>query len=172
MAPISFLDVAYGADAAGVACVLAESWQAQVPLGHLARRIAHVPAPYQPGEFYKRELPLLLDLLRDLRPPPGIIVVDGYVWLGEGVPGLGARLFTALGGGQPVVGVAKSPYRGDTAAAQVLRGGSRRPLHVTAAGVALADAAAWVRGMHGAHRIPTLLKEVDRLSRKALAGGT
>jgi deoxyribonuclease V len=169
MVQIAFLDVAYTADAAGVACVLTDSWLAATALAQRALRIAHVPAPYQPGAFYQRELPLLRALVDELQPAPGIMVVDGYVWLAEQAPGLGARLFEALGGTIPVVGVAKSRYRGQTCAVEVLRGGSRRPLHVSAAGVEPPQAADWVRSMHGAHRIPTLLQQVDHLSRAALA---
>jgi deoxyribonuclease V len=49
----------------------------------------------------------------------------------------------------------------------VERGGSAKPLYVTAAGIAAETAAAHVAAMHGAHRIPTLLKLVDRLVREA-----
>jgi deoxyribonuclease V len=168
MAPLAFLDVAYAPDAAGVACVLADTWEAEYALATATTRIASAPAPYQPGEFYRRELPLLLSLLKEVDPLPRILVIDGYVWLADRDPGLGAHLFEAYGGTIPVVGVAKSRYRGDTRSAQVLRGGSRRPLHVTAAGVDLSQTARWIASMHGPHRIPTLLQQVDSLSRHAL----
>jgi len=168
MAPIGFFDVAYAADAAGVACVLADTWEAELALATGAKRIALPPEPYQPGEFYRRELPLLLSLLEELHPLPRILVIDGYVWLGEAVRGLGAHLYEALGGSIPVIGVAKSRYRGDTWSAHVLRGASQRPLHVTAAGAEVSDAVAWVRRMHGAHRIPALLQQTDALSRSTL----
>jgi len=51
----------------------------------------------------------------------------------------------------------------------VLRGGSRRPLLVTAAGLAPADAADLVRAMAGPHRLPDALKRVDTLSRSRSA---
>ena len=92
------------------------------------------------------------------------VLVDGFVWLGEGRPGLGARLYEAIGGAYPVVGVAKNPFRGAPAAA-ITRGGSARPLYITAVGLATSDAAARVESRHGPHRIPTLLKAVDRLCR-------
>jgi deoxyribonuclease V len=47
----------------------------------------------------------------------------------------------------------------------VLRGGSARPLYVTAAGLSADEAARRVRDMHGPYRIPTLLKRVDQLCR-------
>lgn len=168
MAPIGFFDVAYDEDAAGVACVLADTWDADMWLATVHDRIAVVPEPYKPGEFYRRELPVLLSLLSVLKPVPRILVIDGYVWLGEGVPGLGAHLFEACGAEIPVIGVAKTRYRGDHWSAQVRRGASHRPLYVTAAGVELAEAAAWIRGMHGERRIPSLLRKADALSRWAL----
>lgn len=124
-------------------------------------------AAYVPGELYRRELPCLLAVVAKLPEPPALLVIDGYVWLGDGSrPGLGAHLFEALDGRVPVVGVAKAKFRA-AIAADVLRGRSRRPLHVTAAGLAWADAAAAVASMHGRHRIPTLLQRVDRLCRDA-----
>ena len=96
------------------------------------------------------------------------IIVDGYVWLGpENRPGLGAHLYEALGKQVPVIGVAKSMFRGATNAEAVLRGRSRRPLYVTAAGMDPVIAAKNIQGMHGPHRIPTLLKRVDQLCRSA-----
>ena len=59
---------------------------------------------------------------------------------------------------------AKNPYRGSGFATPVLRGGSKSPLFVTAAGMDVAEAARHVEGMHGKHRIPTLLGWVDRLA--------
>jgi hypothetical protein len=38
-------------------------------------------------------------------------------------------------------------------------------LHVTAAGVQVGEAAGRIRSMAGPHRVPTLLKKVDRLAR-------
>jgi deoxyribonuclease V len=168
MATIGFLDVAYAPDAAGVACVLADGWTSDTALATATRRIAGAATPYEPGELYRRELPLLLSLLEEIEQLPGILVVDGYVWLGDGLPGLGARLFEAYRATIPVIGVAKSRYQGDTWSAEVLRGVSRRPLHVTAAGVELSEAAGWIRRMHGAHRIPAFLQQADHLAREAL----
>lgn len=169
---IAILDVAYAADAAGLACVLADSWTAPTAATEISQSLACMPAEYVPGEFYRRELPLLRALIDDLVPRPSTLVIDGYVWLGGvDAPGLGARLFEALHSATPVVGVAKTRYRGDTWSEQVYRGDSRRPLYVTAAGVEPAKAAQLVSSMHGSHRIPTLLQEADRLARAAVARG-
>jgi deoxyribonuclease V len=161
---IAITDVHYHPDRAVTALVLAAGFGEALPV---AERILELPgaAPYQPGEFYRRELPALLAILSEPPLPPGTtIVVDGYVWLGEERPGLGAHLWRALGERHAVVGVAKTRFTG-AAALEVLRGRSRRPLFVTAAGLAPAEAAAGVAAMHGADRVPTLLTRADQLAR-------
>ena len=70
----------------------------------LAERIAVVPRvpPYQPGEFYLRELPPLHAVLDGLSGL-GLLVVDGYADLDPGGrPGLGAHAHAAFG--IPVIG--------------------------------------------------------------------
>jgi deoxyribonuclease V len=169
LAQIAILDAAYAADAAGVACVLADGWITATARAEISRCFAGVPAAYAPGEFYKRELPLLRAVIDELSPQPAVIVVDGYVWLGaDRTPGLGARLFEALRSAIPVIGVAKTPYRNDGWSERVCRGKSRRPLYVTAAGMENEKAAGLISGMHGTYRMPTLLQQADRLARAAL----
>jgi deoxyribonuclease V len=60
--------------------------------------------------------------------------------------------------------VAKAAFAEGTAM-PVLRGQSRRPLFVGAAGMDPVTAAALVRSMHGPDRLPTLLRRVDQLAR-------
>jgi len=170
---ISVLDVAYAAEAAGVACVLAANWTAPAPAAEFSKRVACTPARYEPGCFYKRELPLLQTLIADLELRPAVLVIDGYVWLGaDNKPGLGAHLFESVGRAIPVVGVAKTAYRDDTWSVPVLRGKSRHPLLVTAAGMDQARAASLVLAMHGNYRMPTLLQRADHLARAAAGRGT
>jgi deoxyribonuclease V len=118
---------------------------------------------YRPGEFYRREFPPLQAVI----PRSGrlaLIVVDGYVSLdAAGRPGLGAYVHAEYG--VPVIGVAKTPFRTATHAAQVLRGQSRRPLYVTAAGMPMAEAAHLVEEMAGSFRLPDALRLADRLAR-------
>ena len=103
-------------------------------------------------------------------PPVDVVIVDGYVWLGDGTkPGLGAHLYQALGERTPVVGIAKTKFKGADSASEVIRGKSTRPLFITAAGMSLEVAAEHVRWMHGRYRMPTLLKRVDSLCRNAQA---
>jgi len=68
-----------------------------------------------------------------------------------------------------VIGVAKSAFRTATQAVPVLRGTSRRPLYVTAAGMPRTEAADIVRHMAGAHRIPDALRRADSLARHGLS---
>jgi deoxyribonuclease V len=125
-------------------------------------RVAFVDAvpAYRPGFFFERELPAI----RAVLAPVDLLVVDGYVDLDpEGRPGLGAHVHAEIGG--PVIGVAKTAFRSATHAVPVVRGTGARPLYVTAAGIPVADAAALVSAMAGAHRIPDALRRVDRLAR-------
>jgi deoxyribonuclease V len=160
---IACVDVDYRGETALAAAVVIERWDDEHPSTEAVVRIAKV-AEYEPGAFYLRELPCLLDVLRPLRDIT-TVVIDGYVWLAKARPGLGARLFEALGGGVVVVGIAKTSFRDNDAAVELARGKSARPLYVTAEGVEVTRAADDVRRMHGAHRIPTIVRRVDRLAR-------
>jgi deoxyribonuclease V len=150
---------------------MAAGWESGEALGEFTHRAGPAEA-YQPGEFYRRELPLIVSVLAMLPRKPEIVVIDGYVWLGvEDRKGLGAHLHEALGGGCAVVGIAKTKFEGASYwAAQVRRGASESPLFVTAAGMAMEDAVAAVKRMHGEHRIPTLAGRADKLAREALHG--
>ncbi len=159
------LDVDYREHESVVACVGFRAWNDPRPALERVVRVPGAPAPYVPGQFYLRELPVLLAGLRALEDEPDVIVVDGYVRLTRTKPGLGAHLHDALFGKVVVVGIAKTEFRG-APAAEVLRGASKNPLFVTAAGIALEEAATAVRSMHGGHRIPTLVARADRLCRE------
>jgi deoxyribonuclease V len=125
-------------------------------------RLADVAA-YEPGSFFRRELPATRAVL-DGVPDLGLLVVDGYVDLDpQGRPGLGAHLHDETG--IAVLGVAKTAFRSATHAALVRRGGATRPLYVTAAGLHLERAARLVADMAGPYRLPDALRRVDRLSR-------
>lgn len=166
---IAIVDAAYGDGASAAGCVIAADWESGEALSEFSHR-AGPAADYQPGEFYQRELPLLVSVLGMLPRRPDVIVIDGYVWLGvEDRKGLGAHLFDALGGTTAIVGIAKTKFHGASYwAADVRRGASDSPLYVTAVGMTLEDAAAAAKLMHGPHRIPTLVGRADALAREAL----
>jgi deoxyribonuclease V len=161
---LATVDACYGDESALAACVLFGEWRASVPDNVVTAQVAGISA-YQPGAFYKRELPVLLAVLRKIKEPLRAVIIDGYVWLdARQTPGLGARLHDALGG-VPVIGVAKTPFGGGDWSLRVMRGKSRRPLFVTAAGYPSDEAAEAIRTMHGDGRIPTMLRLADHAAR-------
>ena len=114
---------------------------------------------------FRRELPALRAVLADARRID-LLVVDGYVHLdAHGRPGLGAHAHAHAEFAVPVIGVAKTPFRGATHAIEVHRGGASRPLYVTALGIEAERAATLVRRMGGPYRLPDALRRVDTLSR-------
>lgn len=161
------LDVYYKADKAKAVCVLFDDWTSASLHSVYAVETAP-PADYEAGQFYKRELPPLLDVLKTVNLAEiETLIVDGYVYLNdEGRPGLGARLYSALTQPIPVIGVAKRKFgNSQNVAVAVKRGGSLRPLFVTAIGMEAVRAASLVQNMAGAYRMPTLLKQLDGLTR-------
>lgn len=123
---------------------------------------------YIPGQFYKRELPCILSLLKQIEPALiDQIVVDSFVFLDDqGALGLGGHLYHALSGTIPVIGVAKTDFATiSQKKVQVFRGESKLPLYVTAIGIDLSIAAENIRSMQGPFRIPTLLKRLDDFTR-------
>ena len=158
------LDVAYGDDVASAACVLFNDWSDENAADILTAEVKSI-APYVPGSFYLREVPCLLSVLKQVAVPLDAVVVDGYVWLGE-KKWLGAHLFEAMGGGTPVIGVAKTAFNGATPYELVRN--QARPLYITAAGMELNVAADCIAKMHGPSRMPALLKRVDTACREGL----
>jgi deoxyribonuclease V len=160
---ITCVDVDYRESGAVAAGLWFRGWSAE---SAVYQAVACFPAvaDYEPGAFYRRELPCLLGVLV-CGPRPDIVVVDGYVWLGGGRPGLGAHLHAAIGG--VVVGVAKTRYSPATDAVAICRGKSRSPLFVSAVGLAVEEAANYVTQMYGPYRVSALLKQVDALARSS-----
>ena len=157
------LDVQYnGNENAVVACLGFKNWEDEKAVYAKQHFIEEI-MPYVPGEFYQRELPCLLLALKELEDIE-CLVVDGYVWLTDEKKGLGAYLYEALNQKIPVIGVAKNWFK-DNTAIQVLRGESKKPLFVTAAGFDAKIAAKKIEQMDGAFRNPTILKQVDQLCR-------
>jgi deoxyinosine 3'endonuclease (endonuclease V) len=105
---IGILDAAYGDNRVAAACVVATCWQTgEAHREYFAMR--DQVSPYEPGQFYRRELPLLLAAIHEVETSIDCVVVDGYVWLRpDSARGLGAHLYEALVGRVPVIGVAKT----------------------------------------------------------------
>lgn len=163
------VDVHYDESVVVAAGVGFEGWKAATANREWVISFEEEAAPYRPGRFYERELPYLLAVVEVAQAEAEIeaIAVDGHTWLGAGQPGLGARLYGSVRGEVAVVGVAKSAYH-DGVAIPVRRGRSLRPLYVSAAGLDQTEASRLVAEMHGAGRIPTLLRRVDRLARNGV----
>jgi len=162
---IACTDVHYSESYATAACLLFRNWPDDQPYLQVTKMLRQT-ARYEPGQFYRRELPALTALLERVTEKPQVVVIDGYVWLGnDSSPGLGAYLYEALGRTTGVIGVAKTLFREGPAVRAITRGTSLRPLYVSAAGLDLNEAAARVIELHGKFRIPTLLKKVDRVCR-------
>lgn len=161
------VDVDYRENDATAAAVAFRDWKDSRPAYVVTTTVSPIAA-YEPGAFYKRELPCILKVLTKLSQETpeaiGCVVVDGYVWLEEGHQGLGYKLYEALDKKIPVVGVAKTFYK-DAKATQVCRGDSKNPLYVTSEGMNVTDAATAVSSMYGDFRLPTLLKLVDHTCR-------
>lgn len=164
-------DVHYEDPAAEVAGLLFQDWPDARALSQHRLRIPEVAA-YEPGAFYKRELPCLLALIETLPERPDCIVIDGHVQLGaDRRPGLGWHLWEALQRQVAVIGVAKTAFHETPDEACLRRGVSAtRPLYISSVGLPLPEARAAIARMHGPHRLPTLLKAVDSLCRGHIAG--
>lgn len=162
------LDVHYKAGAAKTVGALFHNWEDAEPAEVRYHYLFDV-AEYEPGAFYKRELPCLMGLIGELDLETlDMIIVDSYVFLDDDQrKGLGAILFDTLGGKVPVVGVAKTRFNANTLfVVEVCRGNSKNPLFVSSVGIPMQEAAEKVAEMHGNYRMPTLLKLVDFETKK------
>ena len=71
------IDVDYRANKkAKVAGVLFNDFKDDTPV-QIITKIVEGVKPYEPGQFYKRELPCILALLEELSELPECIIVDG-----------------------------------------------------------------------------------------------
>ena len=163
---IACLDVYYSTSTARAAAVVLEQWTSKTPIAAYSVSVSHCN-DYAPGRFYRRELKPLLAVISQIREEVSCYVIDGYCHLSSNrEPGLGARLAEILPSEKTVVGVAKNRFQDSRHAFEVLRGSGKRPLFVTAVQLDYQEAANFIQSMNGDHRIPTMLKRVDRLSRQ------
>lgn len=156
-------DVYYTANRAKAVGVLFRNWSDTEP-HDIVVAYTDNPLEYEPGNFYKRELPCIQALIAKINLDRlNAIIVDGYVYLNDDQkPGLGYYVYQCYNERIPVIGVAKSSFHDNNAlSAEVYRGNSTRPLFITAAGMDLAEAAAHIQSMHGHYRFPYLLKLLD-----------
>lgn len=156
-------DTYYFDDKAKTVCLSFHNWTDEHPVNIDTEIIGDIEA-YEPGSFYKRELPCILSLLQKIDVPEiEAIIVDGFVVLDDAEkPGLGAYLFEKLQGNTPIIGVAKTSFHNNKKNVRELyRGESKKPLYITARGIDLDEAHSKIKSMHGAFRMPTLLQLLD-----------
>ena len=157
------LDTYYFDDKARTVCFAFENWTDNAPSQTFVDYLEPI-SEYEPGSFYKRELPCILQMLQQINMDNvATVIIDGYVILDNfGKFGLGGYLYQALGQRISIVGVAKTNFAANTLQVrQVIRGKSLNPLFVTAIGLDIDAAANNIQIMHGDFRIPTLLKNLD-----------
>ncbi len=160
-------DTYYFQQKAKTAAIIFQHWNDQLP-SSIHSDIIDSVNPYEPGNFYKRELPCILKLMRQISLKNiNFIIVDGYVLLdGNGKLGLGGYLYQTLENKTPVIGVAKNKFNSKSMAAlAIFRGKSQKPLYISAIGISVKKAAKMIKEMHGNYRIPTLLKLLDQKTR-------
>lgn len=152
-------------DGAHAAAVAFDEWAAPEATRTYSCRVAQVEKLVR-GELDLRELPCVLQLLREHALAPELIVIDGCVHVDvHESPGLGRHLYHALEGRTAVIGVSKLAMPGMPAQFEVFREEETRPLIVTCIGIDLGAAKARLRAMHGKRRVPTLLKLAARLAK-------
>ena len=142
-----------------------DAWDAAEATKTYVSRIAHVEKAVR-GELDLRELPCVMQLLREHSLEPELILLDGFVHLdADETPGLGQHLYQALGCQVPIVGASKKSLPGLSGQFEVMREEEAQPLFVTCAGIDIGAAKARLRAMHGRKRVPTLMKLVARLAK-------
>lgn len=156
-------DTYYWENKAKTVCLSFENWTNDKPVEVYAEIIEEIAA-YEPGSFYKREMPCILSLLQQINLNDiSLIIVDSFVLLDDdGKMGLGAHLFEALDSKIPIIGVAKTGFHNNKKnVRELLRGESKKPLFISAIGINLELAYNHVKSMHGIYRMPTLLQILD-----------
>ncbi len=158
----------YYEDFAKTVCIAFEDWNSETE-SFIYSENTEISANYESGAFYKRELPCILSLLKKIDLKEGdLIIVDGYVTLdNSGKIGLGGYLYESLNQKYPVIGIAKNGFASeDDLRKTIFRGKSKTPLFLTAVGINIDNIKIKAENMYGAHRIPTLLKKLDQLTRE------
>lgn len=161
-------DTHYISNKAKTVCLAFESW-AKTETFEVYTETLDGVEDYISGEFYKRELPCILSLLKKIKLELlEAIIVDGFVYLDDFERlGLGGRLYESLESKVPVIGVAKTNFASiEKNKRALIRGKSKNPLYITAIGIDLDTATELIQQMGGENRIPTALKKLDTLTKE------
>ena len=161
------IDVHYRENEAKSVCIAFEKWSDIQPHETYIKMVSPIEE-YEPGAFYKRELPCIVEILKNLDlSTVQFVIIDGYVYLdNDEKAGLGHYVFEYLERKIPVIGVAKTSFHQNTEKVlPILRGDSQSPLYISSIGIELNEAADNIRHMAGEYRIPTLLKQLDSITK-------
>lgn len=163
---IACFDVHYYQDYARASCIVFDKKEEKV----IAEYMAEIKGvkDYLPGQFYQRELPCILRVLKKVKENIDLIIIDGFIWVKGREKGLGAHFYQTINCKTPIIGVAKSYLNGSTAFVSICRGQSSKPLYVSAIGIDLNYAARLIKNLKGDFRIPDILKKVDKLARNIM----
>jgi deoxyribonuclease V len=164
---VACFDVYYREDYARASCIVFELKPFEKIISQYNELISPVDS-YISGEFYRRELPCILKVYGKVKENIELILIDGFVSLRDGKKGLGGYLYEALDANIPVIGIAKTFYEGCNYYIEVYRGESERPLYINSIGIKLDTAATLIKNLEDKHRIPNILKMVDKQSRSEI----
>ncbi len=161
----------YDKEATAKAIGVLFNWLDKEPSKIIVKEVHNIHE-YISGQFYKRELPCILEILKAAINIDDIdtVIVDGHVYISNEMDyGLGAHLWSSLNGRIPVIGVAKRTFKTNmNTVAKLYRGESKTPLYVSSIGMDLKEAVKRIQQMHGSYRLPTILKEVDRITKEKI----
>lgn len=123
---------------------------------------------YIPGQFYKRELPVIKAFIDYHQITPDVLIVDGYIFLkhenGNVSLGLGGHVAKVFVSFKDIIGVAKSKFcRNDEISELIYRGKSKNPLYVQS--LNFKKYKTDIESMNGEYRIPEIFKQVDYLTK-------
>lgn len=151
------LDVHYKETGSGNAVGVLFDWEDNQPKEIIVEYL-DAASEYEPGKFYKRELPCLLKVIERVNLT-GLeaIIIDGYVFIDNDLQfGLGGILWEKLEKQMPIIGIAKTSFfKNKETVIEVLRGQSHKPLYVSAIDYPISKAVENIARMHGDYRIPT-----------------
>ena len=105
------IDVFYKGQTAKIVAATFDNWEDEQPFQIIVKYKSEI-LDYVPGEFFKRELPCLIDIVSEFDiSKVELIIIDGYVYLNDNKKlGLGAYLYRYLDGKLPIIGVAKLSF--------------------------------------------------------------
>jgi deoxyribonuclease V len=161
------LDVHYRNDKAKIVGVLFE-WD-DISTKKIIIECIDKVEEYVSGEFYKRELPCLLKIIEkvDLLELE-VIIIDGYIFIDNNFKyGLGGILWEKLDRKIPIIGVAKTSFFSNKETVkELIRGNSKKPLYISTIDYPIDKAMENLKKMSGEYRLPTILKQMDTITKE------